>query len=197
MNFVPAVPTHFGRQLAARGHSSGRAGDAVHRRAENLFHVPSVMFFGYRHHRPFAEILNRVLVHSSPLRDRREASPRIVRRAMGNPGEHGTAVGGGADSGDGQPSQHRPRRLHADLPAGGRIAALQTLEPFATGHVSWPRSSVGVLFLVLGRFLAVSLLLLAHAWWFFACICIYLHLFAFIFHLFPFFCCFFPVDGVY
>jgi len=58
MNFVPAVPTRFGRQLAARGHSSGRAGNAVHHRAENLVHVPSVMFFGHRHHRPFANRQN-------------------------------------------------------------------------------------------------------------------------------------------
>ena len=82
------------------------------------------------------------------------------------------------------------------LPVGGlQPFRLKTPRPFATGHVSWPQSSVGVLFLVLGRFLAVSLLLLAHAWWFFACICIYLHLFAFIciyFSFISFFLLLFP-----
>jgi len=77
---------------------------------------------------------------------------------MGNPGAHGAAVGGGADSGDDQPLQHRPRRLRADLPAGGRLQPfrLKTPRPFATGHVSWPHSSVGVLFLVPGRFPVTS-----------------------------------------
>jgi len=99
---------------------------------------------------------------------------------MGNPGVHGAAVGGGADSGDDQPPRHRPRRPHVDLPAGGRIAAFQTLEPFATGHVSWPQSSVEVLSLVPGRFPVTSGTRLA-------AFCMFLHLFAYFFiylHLF-------------